>query len=194
MFTPWTMKSFQGPVKYVIGYWTCPGTISVYTKEKNVRATMEFEVLKRHILRLTLFIDMVQQVLWWERQKRCFGRIREEPTAYIILMKVFWGKEDQDKRRLKNGQTWIFLGQNYPFWTYTKKLSIFTFWCMVIIPLGHIGFTPNEEPKGFVKWFYKELDHEVGPWRRPSSIVWLHGLWCKPTLRNQAQGYGKSLH
>ena len=28
------MTSSQGPVKYVIGCWTCPGTTSIYTKEK----------------------------------------------------------------------------------------------------------------------------------------------------------------
>jgi hypothetical protein len=38
---------------------------------KNVRVTMEFKVLKRHILRPILSTDMVQQVLRWERQKKC---------------------------------------------------------------------------------------------------------------------------
>ena len=34
----------------------------VYTKEKNVKAAMEFEVFKRRVLRPTLSIDMVQWV------------------------------------------------------------------------------------------------------------------------------------
>ena len=33
---------------------------------ENVIVTMEFEVPKRHILRPTLFTQMVQWVLWWE--------------------------------------------------------------------------------------------------------------------------------
>ena len=36
VFTPWTMKSSQGHVGVLIGYWTRPGTTLVYIKEKNV--------------------------------------------------------------------------------------------------------------------------------------------------------------
>ena len=36
-FTPWTMKSSQGTIKYVIGCWTRPDTTSVYTKGKMPR-------------------------------------------------------------------------------------------------------------------------------------------------------------
>ena len=35
---------------------------------KNIRVIMEFKVPKRHILRPTLSINMVQRVLRWERQ------------------------------------------------------------------------------------------------------------------------------
>ena len=34
LFIPWTMKSAQGPLKFVIGSWTCPKFTSVYSKEK----------------------------------------------------------------------------------------------------------------------------------------------------------------
>ena len=34
---------------------------------KNVKVTMKFEALERHISRLTLSNDMVQRVLCWER-------------------------------------------------------------------------------------------------------------------------------
>ena len=34
LLTPWTMKSSQGPVQFVIGCWTRPMTTSVYTKEQ----------------------------------------------------------------------------------------------------------------------------------------------------------------
>ena len=53
----------------------------VYTKVKNVRVTMEFKVPKRHVLRPTLSTDMVQQVLRWERQKRCSNKKREKKVG-----------------------------------------------------------------------------------------------------------------
>jgi hypothetical protein len=34
-------------------------------QQKNVIVTMEFEVPKRHVLRLTFSTNMFQQVLWW---------------------------------------------------------------------------------------------------------------------------------
>jgi hypothetical protein len=51
---PWTMKSFQGPVKSQDHFGLHQG--------QNARVTMEFEIPKRHISRLTLFIDMVQRI------------------------------------------------------------------------------------------------------------------------------------
>ena len=86
MFTPWTMNSSQGPVKFVIGCWTCPGTTSVYTKEKKCQCNHEFEVPNIHILRPILSTDMVQRALPWERQKRCFGRKRQGPMAKKLLL------------------------------------------------------------------------------------------------------------
>ena len=53
------MKSSQAPVKSVIGYWTHFGTTSDLHQGKNVGVTMKFEDFIRHILRPTLFIDMV---------------------------------------------------------------------------------------------------------------------------------------
>ena len=47
--------------------------VSVYTKEKNVRVTMEFEVFKRRISKPTLFTKVIQWVLQWENQNKCFG-------------------------------------------------------------------------------------------------------------------------
>ena len=75
----------------------------VYTKEKIVKVTMEFEVPKRHILRPTLSIDMVQRVLRLERQKRCSSTKRQGPMAeercyYDSLTKCLLG-EEQTKTR-----------------------------------------------------------------------------------------------
>ena len=106
---------------------------------ENVRVTMEFEVPRRHILRPTLSIDMVQQVLWWEWQKRCSGRKRQGPMAKkYCYKKSYWifcsGREDEDKRRQKNGQSWISFKTTF-FGHIIKKINTFIFWCMVI-PLG----------------------------------------------------------
>ena len=55
-------------------------------QEKNVRATMEFKVPKRHMLRPTLSTNMVQWVFWWERQKMYYGRKSQGPTAKNIVI------------------------------------------------------------------------------------------------------------
>ena len=74
---------------------------------------MEFEVPKRHISRPTLSTGMIQQVLWWERQRRCYSRKKQGPIAEKcfcnkFLMKFYQGGEDEDKRRQEKGQTWIY--------------------------------------------------------------------------------------
>ena len=53
--------------------------------------------------------------------------------------------------------------------------------------LVHIQFTPNEGPNGFANFFSKKSDD--GSWtiksdygKRPSSMVRLHGPWCKLAL------------
>ena len=77
LFTPWTVKSSEGHVKHVTGRSTRPKTTSVYTKEKNVRVIMKFEVPNRHVSRPTLSTDMVQRV----SQKRCSNRKGHGPIA-----------------------------------------------------------------------------------------------------------------
>jgi hypothetical protein len=52
-----------------------------------------------------------------------------------ILMNIFFGREDRDKRRQNNGQTsFCFLSQNETnlFGAYIKKINTFVFWCMAI--------------------------------------------------------------
>jgi hypothetical protein len=49
---------------------------------KNVKETLKFKAPKGHVLKPTLIIDMLQRVLWWERQKRCYGlKKKEGPMA-----------------------------------------------------------------------------------------------------------------
>ena len=49
----------------------------VLHQRKNVKVMLEFEVLKRHVVRLTLSTVMVQHILWLERQERRSDRIRQ---------------------------------------------------------------------------------------------------------------------
>jgi hypothetical protein len=64
---------------------------------------MEFEIPKRHILRLTLFIDMVQRIFAVGRGKR--GTLVEkgkgpwQRNVVLINFNVLGGREDEDKRR-----------------------------------------------------------------------------------------------
>ena len=104
---------------------------------RNIRMTMELEVPKRHILRPTLSTNMVEWVLWWERQKRCSSRLRQGPMAQtccynILLVKLILEKRNEDKRMVKLN---FFPLQNYPYWAYIRQINTFTFW-YVVIPLG----------------------------------------------------------
>ena len=153
----------------------------------NVRVTTEFEVPKRHILRPTLFTYMVQHVLHWERQKRCYGEKRQGPMVEKCCHYKFWiyiwkekMKTREDKRmvKLEFFKTTIF-GHILKKWAH----SLFGAWSFLLV---HIQYTPSENSKGFVNWICLgigawKLDQWIGPWKRPSSMVWLHGPRC---LRN----------
>ena len=119
-------------------------TTLVYTKD--VRVTMEFEVPTRYFLRPTLSTDMVQQILWWERQKRCYGRKRQGPMAKKCchsnsLIETFFGKEKtkttEDKRMIKLE----FFFKTVLFWAYVNKPITFTFWCTIISLGPHLVYT-----------------------------------------------------
>ena len=100
-----------------------------------------------------------------------------EKYCYNIFLMTFFGggRECEGKRRQKNDEIWIWIFPKLPFGTCIKKICTLTFWSFL---LTHIRFTPCEGPEGFVYWFVKKLDHEI----RPSSMVRLHGPWCKPAL------------
>ena len=97
LFTPWIMKSSQRPCK--IWHLLLNSSWDDYYRlcQENVRVNMEFEIYKRYISRPTLFTHMVQQVLCGERQKRCFGRKKQEAMAEKccydkVLMRFSWGR------------------------------------------------------------------------------------------------------
>ena len=150
---------------------------------------MEFEVPKRHILRPTLSTSMVQRLLQWERQKRCSGRKKQGPMAEqyrnnkaSMNLFIFVGREDEDKRRQRNCQTWIFFSKSALFGHILNKSthSLFGAWSFLLV---HIRFTPSEGPKGFVNWSYKKSDHEswtIKSDRGKKAIF--HGPWCKAAL------------
>ena len=68
--------------------------------------TMKFEVLKRRILRPTFSIDIVQQVLRWERQQRCSSRKRLVPMVEKCgdnkFNELFIGEETMKTREDKS--------------------------------------------------------------------------------------------
>ena len=159
----------------------------------HISVTMEFEVPNIHILRLTLSIDVVQRVLWWERQKRRFGRkgkgLWPRKCWYNDFLMIFlFEKWRQEKTREWSNMFFLSIYylsfQNYPFWTcIKKKISTFVFgaWSFMLV---HIQFTPSEGPKDFINlYFWRNRTVKVGSWRKPSSMVRLHGPWCKLALR-----------
>ena len=157
---------------------------------KHVRVTMEFKVPKRHILKPIYLLTWSIGFLWRERQKRCFGRKRQGPMVkkcYYneFLMNILWRREDEDKRRHENGWTWICFLKTTRFGHILKK-SVHPFFGAWVL-LVHIWFTSSEGPKGFVNFFFKKSGH--GSWtiksdhgKMPSSMVQLHGPWCKLAL------------
>ena len=91
----------------------------------NVKVTMKFKVPKKHILRSTLFIGMIQRVLRWERQKRCSNCFfkRQGPMAKngVIIKKFIeiYYEEENIKTREWSNLNYFF--QNCPFWTNLNK-------------------------------------------------------------------------
>jgi hypothetical protein len=83
---------------------------------KIVKVIVEFKVPKRHCLRPTLSIDMVQHVLWWEGQKRCSSRkSRGLWQRTVIIIKInFLGKR---KWRQEN--------EGHGTWSWTMKDGLF---------------------------------------------------------------------
>ena len=181
LFTPWIMKSSKGPIKFVIGCWTPPMTTLVYTKEKMSKWPWSSRSIR--VLRLTLFTDMVQRVLRWEGEKRCYGRKKQGPMAkkrcynkYLLFF--YWKKvkRSEDKRRQENGLTWIYFSTIPFLGIYMKKSAhpLFGAWLFLLV---HIQCTPNEEPKGFVNWFFEKSDH--GSW----TIKKDHFAWSDLTVQ-----------
>ena len=60
-------------------------------------------------------------------------------------------KTREDKRMVKLD---FFFFQNFLYWTYNNKISLFTFdaWSFLLV---HIWFAPSEGPKGFVNYDFK---------------------------------------
>ena len=104
----------------------------------------------------------------------------------IFQWNIFLGKR---RWRQEKDQTWFSL-KNTLFGHILKKPSIFASWCVSWSTFDlHLVRGPN---KCFKNWFFKRLDH--GSWtmksdhgKRPSSMVWLHGPWCKPALRQSCK-------
>jgi hypothetical protein len=88
LFTSWTMKLSQDPVNLWLVVELVPRQLGLH-QGKKIKMTMEFEVHKRYILGATLPDDMVQRVLWWERQKKCSGRKKARAHGKEIMLWFF---------------------------------------------------------------------------------------------------------
>ena len=147
------MKSSQGLVKFVIGCWIRPGTTSVYTKEK------------------------------WCSDRKKQGPMTKKYRSNKLLMNFFGErkmKTEEDERMIK-----LDFFQNCPFWTYIKNINTFTFCVHGHSSWPTLSLHLVKGPKTLEIIIFREirpwkLDHQVGPWKkRPSSMVRLHGSWCK---------------
>ena len=78
-----------------------------------------------------------------------------------------------------NDQTWIFSLLKLPLLDmYYKKSTHSHFWC-IVIPLGSHSVYTEWGPQKLLQ--IKNLK-EIGPWKKTSSMVQLHGPWRKPAL------------
>ena len=88
----------------------------------------------------------------------------------------FWGREDEDKGKEENGQT-FFLFKTALLDIYSKNSthSLFCAWSFVLV---HIWYTPSERPKGFLNSTSKKLKDGS----RTMANAIFHGPWCKSAL------------
>ena len=117
-----------------------------------IKVTMEFKVSKRHILKPTLFIDMVQHVLRWERQNRYSGRKKQGPSncCFSKVLMSFFGEEKM-KTREDNKRVKLDFFFKTPFFGHIFKKSshpLFGAWSFLLV---QIRFTPNKGSKDFCK-------------------------------------------
>ena len=106
-FTPWTMKSSQGLVKICDWQLNLSWDHFGLHPRKKIKVTMEFKVPKILVLRPTLSTDMAQQILWWERQKRCSSKKGQGPLAnkccyHKLLLYISSGEKETKTREWSN--------------------------------------------------------------------------------------------
>ena len=183
LFTSWTMKSSQGPIKIVIGCWARPGTTSVYTKGNmsewpwsSRSSTNIFWGLLHPLTSSNGYFGgrgkrgaLVEKVGRGAMAKKCF---------YVkILMNFFWWEEKTREWSNLNFLKTTLFGHIF------KKTMTFTFGAWSFLSV-HILFTPGERPKCIVKCFFQEirpwmLDHQVQPWKK-GHLLWsdfmVHGV------------------
>ena len=110
LFTPWTMKSSQGLVKYVIGCCTRLGTTLVHTKEK----TWEWPWSSRSPKDRFEGLHRGKRVTLVEKKTRVHGK----EMFFIINLNELDDKEEKTKRREDKRMVQLECFQNYPFWTF----------------------------------------------------------------------------
>ena len=138
-----------------------------FTSRKTIRVTMELEVPKRPIFKLTLSTAVVQQVCSGRRKKRfchykCHGSMAKKCQFLIFSFlsnDVFhiykeWRGEEEEKVKHEEKS------QNYPLWTYIKTSTHPLFGASSLL-LVHIWFTPRLGTQRL--WGFISL--EIRPWK-----------------------------
>ena len=150
------MKLSQGPIKYAIACWTPLGTTSIYTKETMSGRPWNSRSPK------DIFEGSHYPLTW--SNGLCSGRDKwgalvekgkgpwQTNNVIIHFWWFFFGwREDEDKKRQENGQTWYFSKTAF-FEQILKKVSTFTFWCMVMLLGPHSSSNMNFRKEINMTW------------------------------------------
>ena len=178
LFTSWTMKSSQGPIKTVIGCWARPMITSVYTKGN----MLEWPWSSRSSI--DIFWGLHYPLT--RSNGICGGRGKRGPMKEKCCYKsnfdeLFLGEEKMEE----NGQSWLYcfkivlLGHILQIQHICFMVHGHSSWSTFGLHLVRVQRLCKLIRKQIGPW---KLDHHVGPRKRPSSMVWLHGPWCKPAL------------
>ena len=138
----------------------------LHQEKKNVRVTMEVEVLRRPIFEPTLSTIMVRWILWWERQKEILllqmtrDHDREMPFFFLLqmLLQLRGTRGKGKEKKVKHTQI-----PKLPFLDtcIQKNQHMIHFLVHGHSILVHIPFAASEEPKGFKK--YISQNNPLGP-------------------------------
>jgi hypothetical protein len=126
-----------------------------------------------HQCMLIYRVDMVSEVLYYWSLRFPFTQYwyitMIVPISCVLLIGATQCNNILDKRMIKLALLIIF----------SKLPKSFDAWSFLLI---HIRFTPSEGPKIFINDLLRKQTMKLDHGKRPSSMVRLHGPWCKLAL------------